>query len=493
MTAAPVAVRNLSALPGAPAHLVNAGWRAPGEAHLIRANVRDGIPLADESVDLVVFSPPYWRARLYEDGGEYMPGQLGDEPTLQEHLDNLHYVTADLHRVMRKRASMFVNDGDKMAQRGGPGSNPSDSNEGRFPVRRKVTRPDRINPDGIRPKSIIGVPWRYALGCIDGAATYTRPDGTVVGGPLILRAEIIWEKPTVIPEGVRDRVRRTHEHVFHFTKRPIYYAAIDDLREPHTGGSKPSGPNATAQSWDTGAGEQHRTAHTDPDQFDPRGRTPGSVWEIASEPLDLPDFLGVDHYAAFPTELPRRLILGWSPPGICLECDHGRAPVSVVTNIDDRRGRVQGREGDSISNAHGADGRNGSRYRQQVEIIGYQCACTPHTKHKASGSRDADQKRHGSNKGGWHPDDHGAMPRVKAWTEYHFDGWEPAPTRPAVVLDPFLGTGTTVGVARALGRIGIGLDLSADYLRVARWRIFDSTDFDKVLARTNASRQGALL
>jgi SAM-dependent methyltransferase len=48
-----------------------------------------------------------------------------------------------------------------------------------------------------------------------------------------------------------------------------------------------------------------------------------------------------------------------------------------------------------------------------------------------------------------------------------------APTRPAVVLDPFAGTGTTVAVANALGRYGVGIDLSADYLKLARWRCQD--------------------
>jgi len=55
------------------------------------------------------------------------------------------------------------------------------------------------------------------------------------------------------------------------------------------------------------------------------------------------------------------------------------------------------------------------------------------------------------------------------------------PTRPAVVLDPFAGTGTTIAVANHLGRYGIGLDLSADYLRVARWRINDPKLRAKVL------------
>ena len=33
--------------------------------------------------------------------------------------------------------------------------------------------------------------------------------------------------------------------------------------------------------------------------------------------------------------------------------------------------------------------------------------------------------------------------------EYHFDGWKAAPTRPAIVVDPFGGTGTSLLGAEA--------------------------------------------
>ena len=56
-----------------------------------------------------------------------------------------------------------------------------------------------------------------------------------------------------------------------------------------------------------------------------------------------------------------------------------------------------------------------------------------------------------------------------------------APTRPAVVLDPFCGTGTVPAVAHILGRHGIGIDLSADYLRLAEWRCNDPGLRAKVL------------
>ena len=46
-------------------------------------------------------------------------------------------------------------------------------------------------------------------------------------------------------------------------------------------------------------------------------------------------------------------------------------------------------------------------------------------------------------------------------------------------------------VARALGRYPVHLDLSADYLRLARWRIYESGHFAKTVNRTNGERRGA--
>ena len=42
---------------------------------------------------------------------------------------------------------------------------------------------------------------------------------------------------------------------------------------------------------------------------------------------------------------------------------------------------------------------------------------------------------------------------------------------PCTVLDPFLGSGTTIAVARQLGRHGIGCELNPEYVKLARDRI----------------------
>jgi hypothetical protein len=153
------------------------------------------------------------------------------------------------------------------------------------------------------------------------------------------------------------------------------------------------------------------------------GKLPGSVWEIPTEPLIVPDHLGVDHFAAFPTELPRRIILGWSPSGICVECGEGRRPVldrqPMVVRPSARRLVAQA-SGNAQRTATGGTMLSPPR----AQITGEACVCP-----------------------------------------------EPsAPTRPSVVCDPFGGTGTTALVASVLGRIGISVDRSADYCRLARWR-----------------------
>ena len=82
---------------------------------LIRGDAT-AIPLADDSVDAVVTSPPYFSLRAYQDGGEVYDGQIGSEATPQEYLEALWAWTAECRRVLKPSGSMFVNLGDKMAQ-----------------------------------------------------------------------------------------------------------------------------------------------------------------------------------------------------------------------------------------------------------------------------------------------------------------------------------------------------------------------------------------
>ena len=180
------------------------------------------------------------------------------------------------------------------------------------------------------------------------------------------------------------------------------------------------------------------------DRPNPLGKLPGSVWTIPTEPLHVPDHLGIDHFAAFPTEWPRRIIQGWSPRGICVECGEGRRPTSERDPIDPRF---------LASNKRG-DGRG------NVEVRGVSQSSILRTGLQA-----------------------GQSPATRITGEACACPEPTAPTRPGTVLDPFGGTGTTALVAHALGRHGISNDMSADYCRLAGWRTSDPKQQAKAARR----------
>jgi len=311
-------------------------------ALVVRSDART-LPLSDNSVDLIVTSPPYFALRSYRDGGEHYGGQVGAEATPAEFVAALLDVTRECMRVLKPTGSLWLNLGDKYSD-----------------------------------KTLLGLPWRYALGCIDTLG-------------LILRAEIIWNKSNGLPESVTDRVRRSHETWFHFTLHPRYFSAVDEVRVIYEG---PFNPHRTKGKAMNGGLSSGTTKDNTADALNPLGKIPGSVWTIPTQPLTVPAHLGIDHFAAFPMEWPRRIIRGWSPSGICVECGESRRP---------------------------------AKSELEQLISAYTCNC-------------------------FYPD---------------------APTRPAVILDPFGGTGTTALVASTLGRVGISVDLSHDYSRLAPWRTTD--------------------
>ena len=288
---------------------------------IIQANAL-ALPLPDASVDLIVTSPPYFGLRSYQDGGKHYEGQLGDEPTPAEFVDALIAATREMMRVVKPTGSIWLNLGDKYATAGtrqgnGDGIGDYDSD------RTQSARHYMPKPAGIPTKSLIGVPWRYALRCIDDLG-------------LILRAEVIWSKPNGLPESVTDRVRRSHETWFHFTLQPRYFSGVDEIREPHAEVSlkraMPHRANVGRAHEGTHEIDMTKTCH-------PLGKLPGSVWTIPTQPLIVPDELGIDHFAAFPMEWPRRIISGWCPDGgTVLDPFGGTGTTALVAHALDRHG-----------------------------------------------------------------------------------------------------------------------------------------------------------
>lgn len=386
------------------------------------------IPLPDASVDLIVTSPPYWALRDYRDDGESLKGQIGDEDSPSEWLAALVACTREWMRVLKPEGSMFVDLGDKYSAR-------ADASAGRTGRRDhvKALPPARNTRAFGREKSLLLLPERYRIACMDELG-------------LIARAKVVWHKLTPLPESARDRVQTAHEDMVHLTKAPRYFAAVDEIRVPHTGGTHARRADRSLSPKEASAVHAgHRRGFFPADKENPLGKLPGSVWSIASVPLVVPDAIaharccggvrrvdcedGVDHHAAFPPELVRRAVLGWSPTGICTTCGQGRQPVTTASR-EVYHGSGQHRDG-----AARTGWRQDEKWETSVSIAGYSCDC-PSTA---------------------------------------------APVRPAVVLDPFGGSGTTALTAAVLGRTGISVDLSHDYGRIARWRTADPAERARAL------------
>jgi DNA methylase len=275
---------------------------------------------------------------------------------------------------------------------------------------------------GLKPKDLVGIPWRLALAL--------QADGWT------LRSSIIWAKTSCMPEPVTDRPGRSHEYVLLLTKKARYFYDREAVREPAT--MKPQ-RRLTAQPSHQGQhavdawNEPRRLRDTPEVDGDPAGRNARSVWHLATVPS------GLTHYATFPPELARRCILaGTSAYGVCATC---QTPYTRVVE-----------EGES---APDLTQRRTQRYNTA--------------------------EKYGAENGGNDGLDTLAARMRTGTNGIRTTGWRPtcthdAPVIPAIVLDPFVGSGTTVLEAVALGRHGMGLDLSATYLRtIAAPRLVQAT------------------
>lgn len=194
--------------------------------------------LPDESIDLIVTSPPYWGFRDYEaehnweilqlwEGGKHAKeypsyewyrengGLLGLEPLPEWYISNLVSIMEHCQRVLKRSGSLWLNLGDTYFARWS-----SIRSKGRQGMNRDG-RHRRKTPMGSyrQEKQLLLIPSRVAI------AMQERR--------WILRNDLIWYKPNVPPHPFGDRLSLSHEHFFHFVRRPKegrpkYYYDLDE-------------------------------------------------------------------------------------------------------------------------------------------------------------------------------------------------------------------------------------------------------------------------
>jgi DNA modification methylase len=259
--------------------------------------------LPEQSVDCRVTSPPYYMLRDY--GGIY--GQIGNETTPEEYIDRLLAVFRETRRVLKDGGSLWVNIGDSYNGSGKNGNNPCP-----FSAKQATNTASHTTPatriKNYPRKSLLGIPWRFALRMIDEG--------------WILRQDIIWHKKSPMPESVKDRFCGAHEYLFFFTKRQKYFF---DYRGALEVAATPPDKNRIKIYSNVQDG------HTAPRLQCPQVtggaafRLKRDVWHLAN------DGIHEEHYATFPESLIRPCIVCGCPEnGIVLDPFMGSGTTAVV-------------------------------------------------------------------------------------------------------------------------------------------------------------------
>lgn len=293
---------------------------------ILRGDVREMLAtLPDESVHCCVTSPPYYGLRDYG-----VPGQLGLEPTLAEYLDNMVSVFREVRRVLRSDGTLWLNIGDSYARTGGTDrcvSATAKVGSTRNTLEQMSDRTSNAAADGLKSKDLMGVPWRLAFAL--------QADGWY------LRSDIIWHKKSTMPESVRDRPTKSHEHIFLLAKSESYYydqvAASEPVSESFAKDSRHvtgSNENNDKEGYEAAGAQNPKGPHSVFEKWSFLNRHGGEltrnwrdVWSLGPEPFK------EAHFATFPTEIPRRAIVAGCPiTGTVLDPFLGSGTTALVAD-----------------------------------------------------------------------------------------------------------------------------------------------------------------
>lgn len=380
--------------------------------------------LPAQSVHCVVTSPPYFRLRDYG-----VPGQIGLEASGEEYLERMVQVLRQVRRVLRKDGTVWLNMGDSYVG-GGRGGDVGSTLEGgreHQAETRKVA--PRCGIFGLKEKQLIGMPWRLALAL--------QADGWW------LRQDNIWAKRNVMPESIRDRTTRSHEYIFQLARSGKYFYDAVGIEEPQAENER----TRRLKEHQAGVTTVYRLrrdevgyGQTKPGrsgcvktvaaryQLALKGtRNKRSVWSLGTQPFK------EAHFATFPEKLVEPCILaGTSAAGCCQMCG---APFARVIRPSAPYAQLL------------QDNLGNNNWKTRVEAM--------------------QTGRHGSALGA-----HGSIGRHYETIEWRKScRCQLGGGAPCIVLDPFMGAGTTALVALKLGRRFIGIELNPEYATMARRRL----------------------
>lgn len=322
---------------------------------VFRADARK-VPVARNSVDLILTSPPYWQKRDYE-----IKKQIGQEKTVRRFVGALTRIMEGWKDVLKPTGSVFINIGDSYK-------------------------------NGL----LLEIPSLL----IDSA---TKKDWQ-------LRHRIIWEKPNSTPHSAARRLAQREEYILHFTLSNKYYTDLEGYKEKY---------EAVTNIW-----RMHPAYH--------KG----------------------GHLAPFPEELAERILLLSCPKYVCSKCNLPLTrEVEKTAELDELR--PQARRALAIYK----ESKLTPQHIEAVQAVGISDAGKAIKFQTGAGKNGKNVQKLASEAkeilGGYFREFTFAKKRTTGWKACQCQ----AALKPGVVYDPFLGTGTTLTVARKLGLSAIGSDL----------------------------------
>jgi DNA modification methylase len=249
----------------------------------MRQMAKDGI-----KVQTCITSPPYYGLRDYGHDG-----QIGNEQTPQEFINNLVEVFACVWDVLKDDGTLWVNLGDSYYNyRPGKGqalNKQTVANNNQDLPQECARRGNKL--DGYKEKDLMGMPWRLAFALQDFGWT--------------LRQDIIWHKPNPMPESVTDRCTKSHEYIFLLSKKSHYYFDYQAIREE---GVIPEGTKAAKGSEER---QNQKGVNSRPPEYKIYDgmRNKRDVWTVNTKP-----YKGA-HFAVYPEELIEPCVMAGSRVG----------------------------------------------------------------------------------------------------------------------------------------------------------------------------------
>lgn len=267
--------------------------------------------LPDNSINCCVTSPPYYGLRDY--GNDK---QIGLEETPEEYIMKLVDVFREVRRVLVNDGTLWLNIGDSYAgsMKGAAGYPDNAMNYKQRTNRGTLGKATLVKQcTGCKPKDLIGIPWMLAFAL--------RADGWY------LRQDIIWNKPSVMPESVKDRCTKSHEYIFLMSKTKTYYFDSDAIAEDTVFfDTIIRDRNATKLNNTPGRKRMKGLIRNDYQKRNKR-----SVWTVATQPLR------EAHFATYPEKLIVDCIKAGCPEGgIVLDPFMGSGTTAIVARKTNR-------------------------------------------------------------------------------------------------------------------------------------------------------------